>query len=251
MSDTPDLAAVVQELAAARAELASTVHLIRHRQAVFAALSVVTIVFLVFYLGYAYHRFGGEVTPDLVAYQIQAGIVDALPDTRLQLEKNLKEDAPRQVQDAFDQLQSLPGKYTDQLQRAATDRIDAAMPGVQEQIYQSMRVALDQATKQTAAAGGDKPGTDDEARLEATLKAVSDVYATETLKFVDQQHATYAADALAFTDYLDRLATAPMLDHRDQLHRDMFRTVFALVNDRAARGGLDGTAGITTVGLTP
>ena len=251
MSDAPELAAVLQELVATRTALAGTVRTIRHRQLTFAVISVLTLVFLVFYLGYAYHRFGGDVTPDLVASQIQQGLQDTLPDTRLQLEQNLKEDAPNQVNTIFDQVQTLPAKYTGQLRAAATDRMTAAMPGVQDQIYQSMRVALDQATKQTAAAGAPKGSGNDEARLQATLKAVSDVYADETMRFVNQLHATYAADALSFTDYLDRLATAPVLDHRDQLHRDMFRTVFALVRDRAANSNPDGGGDLIPFKSTP
>ncbi len=239
MAET-DHTVVLNELVAARAEMSAVVRQIRRRQQAFAALSILTVIFLIGYLGYAYHRFGGDVTPDLVAAQLQLGFQNAMPDTKRQLEQNLKDNAPKVVTAAFDQLNALPEKYTTELQAEASKRLDAAMPAVGDKIYQSMRDALQQSTKATAAAGGQN--ADDETRLRNTLKSVSDVYAAETMKFIDTQHATYASDALQFTDYLEHLATAQHLDHRDQLHRDMFRTIFALVRARADASATPGDA---------
>jgi hypothetical protein len=235
MADSTELDTVFKELTAARAALAATVARVRRRHHGFIALSVLSCLFLVGYLGFAASRFGGDVTPDLIAANMQAAFQNALPATRLQLQQSLKDNAPKVVNGTFDQLQQMPVAYADSLQREATERMDAAMPAVQDQIYQSMKRAIEASTTSLAAGGG--TAKDDETRLKVALAAVSDVYATETIKFVDQLHGTYAADALAFTDYLERLATAPNLDHRDQLHREMFRTIFALVRSRAATSG--------------
>ena len=228
MSDVTD-PAVLRQLIDTRTALAATVTKMRRRNAVSAVLSVLSLVAVVIYLGYAAYRYGGEVTPELVAANVQASLQAQMPQARATLEQNLRGDAPQLVNNAFDQVQAMPATYADNLHRQATAKMDAAMPAVQDQMYQSLKQALDQSRGPLAVAG-----SKDEDELKSTLSAVADVYATQTMRFVEQEHGTYAADAAQFTDYLDRLATSPNLDHRDQLHRDMFRTVFALVRERAA-----------------
>jgi hypothetical protein len=220
---------VLRELIEARTALAATVAKMRRRNRLFIASSVLTLVFLVFYLGYAAKRFGGDVTPDLVAANLAQQFHDSLPEARIKLEKSLRDNAPSLIDAAFDQVQAMPAKYAGDLQAEATKRMDDALPGVEDQMYESMKQALDKSKAEVATAAG----PNDEAKLQSTLKAVSVVYADETMRFVDQTHATYSADATTFTDYMERLATSPNLDHRDQLHREMFRTVFALVRERA------------------
>ena len=230
MPEPTDPAAVLREMTAARDALADAVKQIRRRHRGVVFMSVLSVGFFIVYLGYAYVRYGNEVTPDLVAGNLQSALQDQMPATRDQLETNLRANAPKLVEQEFAQLQALPASFATKLQAQATDRMDKAMPAVQDAMYTSMKGALDQAVQQSAKAGG--KGSDED-RLKATLAAVADVYATETLHFVDQEHATYTADALQFTDYMDRLATSPHLDRRDQLHRDMFQTIFALIRDKA------------------
>lgn len=229
----PTPAVVLNELTATRVELSRTVDRMRQRNRNFALLAILSVVILVGYLGYAAYRFGGEVTPDLLAVNLQSKFQQSLPQARSTLEKHLAEKAPKFVADAFGQLESVPNRFADQLHDQAKAKMDEAMPGVQDQMYASMKQALDKSTGHIAAAGDDK-AKDDEARLQSALASVGEVYATETLKFVDEQHAAYARQANEFTDYLDRLASSDKLDHRDQLHRDMFRSVFALVRYHAA-----------------
>ena len=234
MPDPTDstLAAVVADLNATRASMDKTVQQMRQRNLLSAIVSILSVIILAGYLGYAYFRYANEVTPDLVAANAASQFQAQLPAARVQLQENLRANAPKNVADAFAKLKALPDTFADQLQRQATEKMDATMPQVRDQMYTAMKGALDKSVAATAAGGG--PGAkDDEARLKATLSAVAEVYATDTIKFVEAQHATYASDALQFTDYMDRLATSPNLDKRDRLHRDMFQAAFALIRERA------------------
>ena len=232
MSDTNDMSAVLTELAATRAALTDTVSKMRRRNQITTVLSVLSIVILGVYLSYGYKRYGGDVTPDLVAAAASQRVQEQLPSASAALEKDLKDRAPKVVADAFHKLTEMPDVYARRLQDEAVTRMDAAMPEVQDKVYTSMKSALDTTVKATAASAG--PGAkDDEARLKATLAAIADVYAADTMRFVDQTHATYWSDAGTFLTYMDRLATSPNLDRRDRLHRDMFSTMFAIVRERA------------------
>ena len=231
MTDPTDLSALVQDLTATRDAMARAVAQMRRRNLITAVLSVLSIVVLIGYLGYAYFRYGGEVTPELVAVNVSASFRDKLPDAQAAVTKKLRDRAPQQVADAFAKLKAMPEQYAVGLQADAKAKLDATMPEVQERMVAAMKQAIDQA--KTPAAAGAAVMSDD-ARLQAMLASVGDTYAKQTLTMVDQTHMTYSADASLFLDYMDRLATSPNLDRRDRLHRDMFQTVFALVRQRAA-----------------
>ena len=228
MSDT-DLSLVLNELSATRIEMTKAVKKIRQKNVMFAVLSVISIVLCAFYLTHAYLRFGGEVTPDLVAANVQTEFMSSLPKARTDLEKNLKDNAPKFVNNAFDQLQQMPMEKAAGLQADASAKIDEAVPQVQEQMYQSMKNALDQANKAAPVAAN----ATDETKMIAALAAVSDVYSVETTKFINQVHNTYTAEAFQFTDYLAMLGRNQNLDKKDTLYREMFRDAFALVRDHS------------------
>jgi hypothetical protein len=204
----------------------------RSRNRSFAKLSVFMFVFLVFYLGYAYHRFGGEVTPDLVAANAQASFQQYVPQAREQLQQQLVANARRFVGGAFDEVKALPGQFADNLNKESADRMDAAMPSVEDQLFTALSASLDTAEKNNKG-GPDKP------RFQEMLSALGDVYATETINFVNDAHRTYASQAVEFIDYLDRLASSQHLDRRDQLYRDMFVTIFALVRQHDLESGTE------------
>jgi len=188
-------------------------------------LSVLMIVFLCGYLGYAYYRFGGEVTPDLVASNVQSGFEQYLPQAKEQLESNLISGAPRFVGDAFEQAKALPAQFADSLNSEAGKRIDDAMPSVENDLVASLRTGIQNGSKSAK-------GTDEE-RFKTTLSVLSQTYGDETLKFVDRVHTDYTNQATSFTDYINKLATSPNLDKRDELHRDMLKTMFALIKYHA------------------
>jgi len=228
----PSLSSVARQLDILDATLTLSARRSRSRNFWLLVLSVLTIIFLVFYLGYAYDRYGGDVTPDLVAANAEIMFENQLPNAREQLETNLKANAPDYVNKMVDQLKTMPAKYADQLNQEASDRIDKAMPEVGDSLYSSMKAELENARQ--------KPGGGtDEQRFQATLTAVGQVYSDETLKLVNQAHATYATEAVDFTNYLEVLANNQALDHREQLHREMFRDMLLLMRERAKDSGKD------------
>jgi hypothetical protein len=220
-----ELHVLSQKLTALEAELRQSVKRTRGRNRSIAFFGIVTILATAVYVGYGYFRFGNEVTPALVADNVAAKLQDNMPQVRDQLQQNLKSNAPRYVGNVLDQLQEVATSKADDLQTDAQTKIDAAMPDVQSNLYDSLKTTLDESQKATNAA----PGSTDEQRFQALLDALGQTYGTETIKFVNQVHADYATQAIAFVDYLDKLAGNQGLDHRDQLYRKMFRTMFMLV----------------------
>lgn len=224
-----DLNTLSRKVASLDAEMQRHLRSTRSRNHSVTFFSVITIVAVVIYLVYAYYRFGNEVTPDLVAYNLQGQFQQMLPDARQQLQENLKSNAPHYVDDALNQLQNVPMQFADRLHDEASAALDKDMTSVQDELYQAMKSALDNAAKQNPSGGA----ATDQQRMQSALDAVATTYGTETTRLVDQVHRDYAADATSFIDYLDHLAGNQGLDHRDQLYRRMFRTMFMLVRERA------------------
>ena len=227
MNPDPVLSVVAQRLDALDATLSQAVRRTRSRNISVAVVMVLSILFFCIYLGYAYKRYAYEVNPDLVATSMQSQFEDSLPSARVQLETSLKQNAPQYVNQAMDQLQELADQKASTLQEQATAAMNKEMPTVSDELYQSLKTTLDQAQQSPAS------GTDEQ-KFQATLAALGQVYADETLKLVDQAHNDYSADAVSFTGYLERLGKNQDLDERDQMHRDLFRNVMMLIRERAS-----------------
>jgi len=215
------LAPVSQKLAelevAIKIELART----RKRRGSMLALCAAGTLFLAGYLGYAYQRFGAEVTPDLVATNAQAVFEQNLPAIKDQLAGSLKDNAPQFVSMAFSSASQLPAQFADQLNSQTEEQLNAVTPRIEDELTDSLQTAI----RQSAQTGTGS----DEQRFQATLTALAAVYGNETIKFVDQTHATYANQATSFIGQFDKLASNSHLSPQEQLHRDMITSVLALV----------------------
>lgn len=229
-ANSPTLETVAQRLERIDQTLAGYASHSRRRNAMMAVLSLLVIIGSFFYLGYAYSRYGNEVTPDLVAINAQNVFQGQLPGAREQLETNLKNNAPQYVDKMIDQLQTLPRTYAEQLNQQTAVAMDSAMPQVSEELYAAMKNALNEAKEKKA------DGTDEQ-RFQATLAAMGQVYADETVKFVDQAHNTYADQSVEFTTYLNHLASDANLDRREQLHKEMFQNILLLMHEKAKDSG--------------
>lgn len=220
-----DLALLSRKLTALELELRRSVDRTRRRNHAIAFFGIITVLATAVYVGYAYYRFGNEVTPELVAANVQTQLQDSLPQVRQQIQENLKSHAPQYVNNVLDQLQSVASQRADDLHQDAQTKLDAEMPQVQQGLYQSLKDTLDQTQKNAASV----PGSNDEQRFQAMLDLLGQTYGSQTIKLVNQVHNDYASQAIEFVDYLNHLAENQNLDHRDQLYRKMFRTVFMLV----------------------
>lgn len=227
MNPDTGLASLAQRLNTLDASLTQAVRRSRSRNVGVLVVMVLSIVFFCFYLGYAYHRYANEVNPDLVASSMEASLMDSAPSARLQLEANLKSNAPQYVNKAMDQLEDMSDRYASSLQSNAEAAMDKSMPELSDELYKSLKTTLDQAKQSPMS------GTDDQ-KFQATLASLGQVYADETLKLVDQAHKDYSSQAVDFTDYLQRLGKNEDLDERDQMHRELFRNVMLLIRERSS-----------------
>ncbi len=224
-----ELSSIARKLDELHEAISDAVKRAQKRNESFVRLTVCICIFLVGYLGYAYHRFGGEVTPALVASNAQASFETYIPQASRELEDQLKSNAPRFVNGTFDEVKTLPSQLSDELNKQSAEKIDSAMPAVEDQLSHALEASLGTSEK-------NQTGSDKE-RFQGTLTALGNVYGTDTIKFVNDAHRTYASQAVEFINYLDRLASDQKLDRRDQLHRDMFLTIFTLVREHDKRSG--------------
>src|ERR1700761_1710675 len=71
-----DLSALARKLSALEVELKRTVDRTRRRNGSIVFFGIVTVLATAVYVGYAYYRFANEVTPDLVAANVQSQLQD-------------------------------------------------------------------------------------------------------------------------------------------------------------------------------
>ena len=138
-----NLSGLASRLNVVDASLTDAVRRSRSRNVGVTVVMLLSILFFVFYLGYAYHRYANEVTPDLVASSMQESLQNSLPAARMQLEANLKANAPQYVGKAMDQMQTMSDQYAAKLQDGASAAMDKEMPQVGDELYQSLKSQLD------------------------------------------------------------------------------------------------------------
>src|SRR6185503_10095779 len=123
-------------------------------------------------------------------------------------------------------LQSMPEKFAGQLNNEVTQRMDEDMPKLEETLYEHLSTAVKKA-RQTADEANPN-GTDDQ-KFKAMLDALATVYEQESTKLLTDAYTTYTGHAQEILAYLEHLADGKNLDRRDELHRDLVRSVLGLL----------------------
>jgi hypothetical protein len=229
IAKTPSTAAADQlaaKLRALESALDNAVRGARRRNMLSILISLFALVAIGYWLWYAHGRFSREATPETFAGAASGQLHDYMPAASLELEKQLKERAPDMVEQGVKRLRAAPDQFADQLNSEAAKRMDADMPKLENALYEHLAVTVKQAR---ATADEANPKGTDEQKFKAMLDALAVTYEQESTKLLTNAYDTYTSHAREILAYLEHLADGKNLDRRDELHRDLVRSVLGLL----------------------
>jgi hypothetical protein len=232
MAEDTNYQSVARKLDELDTKLAAAVAANQRRVRVGLFASVIIIVLLGIYLGYAYERFG-RVDPEFTGLMAQHILEDYLPEAGNQLEQRLKDSAPATIKRLEENIRGMPEEFAQQITSETKKKIDENMPQLEESMYKSMKTAIAQAKDEVAKT----PGKSDEERFKATLQAVASVYGTEATKAIDEFRQKYASGASDLITHLTVLAENKSLDHDQQMQRDVVQKFLILSHHYEALSG--------------
>jgi hypothetical protein len=196
------------------------------RNTISVFVSVVALALIGYWLWYAHGRFSREATPETFAGAASVQLHDYMPTASVELEKQLKDRAPDMVEKGVDHLRAMPGQFANQLNSEVTQRMDEDMPKLEEALYEHLSTAV---KKARATADQANPNGTDDQKFKAMLDALAVSYEQESSKLLTDTYDTYTSHAREIVAYLEHLADGKNLDRRDELHRDLVRSVLGLL----------------------
>jgi hypothetical protein len=232
MAEDTNYQSVARKLDELDTKLNATVAANQRRVRVGFFASIVIIVILSIYLGYAYEKFG-RVDPEFTGLMAQHILEDYLPEAGDKLEQQLKDSAPARIKQFEEQVRAMPDQFAQQITGETKKKIDENMPQLEEAMYKSLKTAIAQAKDEVAKS----PGKTDEERFKATLQAVAAVYGTEATKAIDEFRQKYASGASDLITHLNVLAENKSLDHDQQMQRDVVQKFLILSHHYEALSG--------------
>lgn len=224
--------ALPAKLRALETALDAAVRGAKRRNLFSVVLSVVSLALIGYWLWYAHGRFSREATPETFAGAASVQLHDYMPTASVELEKQLKDRAPDMVEKGVDHLKSMPNQFANQLNSELTQRMDEDMPKLEEALYEHLSTAVKHAR---ATADQANPTGTDEQKFKAMLDALAVVYEQESTKLLTDAYDTYTTHAREILAYLEHLADGKNLDRRDELHRDLVRSVLGLLAQHKAK----------------
>jgi hypothetical protein len=219
------------EIEALENDIDQAIRSTRRRNTISLVLSLLAVLLIAFWL-YSAHRKFAAVDPNFAADYAQGRLTEYLPQAGADLEATLIANAPQFIDHAEARLQALPDRFADELNARTRAQLRAATPQIENDIYKSLKTALDQAK------GNPPKGQDDLARFKALLDQLADVYRTESIKLIDQIRNVHAKNGSDIVAYIKLLGENKNLDRRQQLHRDMLQQFFVIAREQAPGAGV-------------
>lgn len=139
----------------------------------------------------------------------------------------LEEQAPGLIDQAATAALAAPPQLTEQLLGHVDGVIDERMPELEKQFEQLVRDLVEQAAE---AAGEEFRGGDfSDAEAAELVDQVTAQFETSLQERVDGLYDRYLAVSAGMIDELDRLAAGEGLSEKEELHRELVTSFFALV----------------------
>ena len=218
------------EIQALENDIDQAIRATRRRNTISLVLSLIGVLLIAYWL-YSAHRQFAAVDPEFAADYAQARLTEYLPQAGSDLEATLVANAPQMIGHVEARIQALPDRFADELNTRARTELEKARPQMEEDLFKSMKTALDQAK-------GAPKGQDDAARFKALLDTLADAYRDESVKLVEQVRAVHAKHGSDILAYIKLLGENKNLDRRQQLHRQMLQQFFVIAREQAPGVGL-------------
>jgi len=225
-SNNTDLTSLNSKLQGLEATVQETVRRIRRRNMINMAIMAVLLVFTAIYLGVAYSQFS-TIDPELAATYARAQIEQRLPEVSRDLRQQLKDAAPGIIATGEARLRQVPAIATREVRDQAIAALDQHLPAIEEQVINLLREEVRKALN------AHKKETNADKRFQLIMADLEKV----TAQHIDLAHTRYLDQSREIMDYLEFLAENHNLDNRQQLQREMLRSFFLLVHDKANQPG--------------
>src|SRR5688500_18508663 len=107
-------------------------------------LAIISVCAIGFWLNYAHNKFA-EVDPQFVATAGDGKVRESLPELEPKIKQQLVDYAPQLMKTGEEYLNKMPDKFADEMISRTKTEMDKVVPQITDEIYKSMKVALDQA----------------------------------------------------------------------------------------------------------
>ena len=201
----------------------ATIENARRRNRRGMVMSIVILVLLTCYLGYAHHRFT-QVDPEMAGNFAQSVIQSYLPEAQNKLEKELIDNAPKAVDVLEQQVRAMPDTLASRMESQFSSEMDQHMPELENSIYTSVKTGLGQAKDHVAS----QPGKSDEDKFRAMLQELATIFGQESDKAIDEFHSKYTQGSTDLVAYIKLLSEDKQLNDEQKLHRQMLQNFLTL-----------------------
>lgn len=193
-------------------------------------LSVVSIGIIGYWLNHAHREFI-KVTPEFAVNYGVAQVQTAIPTLTPRLTQQAIDAAPGIFDDAEERLGQIPDQFATMLMTRTSEELDKLLPQVEEELYESLKVALAKAEAQRG------PGVTDEAQIKALITVLADTYAQESINLVAELKSRYTRTGGDVLAYLEFLADNKGLDKEQELQRQALVTFLTIAARAQANQG--------------
>lgn len=204
-------------------KLDSAIASARQRVLLGAALSILSLGVVGFYLRHAYHEFT-SVTPEFLSNYAAAEVLVALPKATPEIRKRVIDFAPTALDQAQAKLLEVPDHFAGELLNRLTAEAEQFSRTAEAELVSAVRTGLLRLRDELP------EGKTDTEKLARFVDALAEVYAAETSRLLEQVHDVYGhagGDALA---YLELLAEGRDLDAKQALQREALVTFLTLAS---------------------
>lgn len=186
-------------------------------------LAIFSVCAIGFWLNYAHNKFA-EVDPQFVARVGVGKVKESLPELEPKIKQQLIDYAPQLMKTGEEYLNQMPDKFADQIVDRTKAEMDKVVPQITDEIYKSLKTALDQA--KTARPSG--MSDDDYAKFIG--EQLASKYAEESIKLIDEMKTKYAGPSGDVLAHLERLANNKGLTKRESLERQALVTFLTIAS---------------------
>lgn len=199
---------------------------IRRRARITTGLIFFVAIAMTVYLSVAY-KYIAEYDAQVMAMNLQHEIELALPQAQKELTATLTARAPEDVALAMDYVTRFPEWANGRINSTLVKEMNKEIRKLDEQVYPNLKLQMVELRDRIER---EHPNATPEEKADLVLDEIAKFYGAESRKAIDSVYGDVQTDVYRAVNYLKKLSKGVDLDRQQQIERELFQTLFALID---------------------
>ena len=213
---------IYEQMNTIRAQMEDTLAKTKRRGNMSGILGLVLVVLTALSLGVAYGAIA-KIDAQIMVQNLQGELDGILSEARLA--GVLNDSAPDVLRGTEDMIRGIPDELTATMNQSMNELITKEIDQLEARLLPRMQNEITAIAERLKS---EKPSVGGQKRLEAVANEIAAIYGEEVVENVDKTYGRYQPELKEMTAYLNKLHKGENLTDKEQVHRDLIITLFAI-----------------------